>query len=762
MLRLRRAIRCLAKFRTAQALRGYGIVAPDPPGASFDGEFSVPPHGASPKHGMPRPGRLSILMVPLLVGLLGNALPGRAQQATASRYSFADTTLLRDTLNLHFVGIFPMADSLQITPDTLRALMIRYRYTLPRLVHLSDSLHVPVDSVGVVLERERFNPLAGNSGKGDKNDLRYTSGYTINRTSTTWTNGGDMNVQRGAKFLHSVTNVEMDRTDYGSGHTSLRQVRSTTAETGWRLSPSLSLGGRANLERYDNKDLGRVGEADTKSEFQLSSRARRNFGRDVTSELNFFSGYLDQKNTAQVKRGLSSDLNGRLRVSSGTWFTHDLSGQVTGNLAKTRRPDALNELNTRDLSTNLRGVLTLYNASPVGLNVNYGYRKTRVETPLDSLTIQRILNTNNSADATLRMRLDNDRFANVTGSWGHTLAAFGTRDDKGGRGTARWLLRGYAVDANYGDTRSKSNYPRRSRAFGYIEDQTTRSADATITHNFSTKLTGKLNGSIGLTRSRYTVTADSATTPVPRDAYNQSYRADALYNQSERLTSGISLTVSLQRGINITPLSTASNTDTRSYRGEWRWSYRLLPGLTVAQTNQIQADYQFYPFAGSRNTLSLNYNTITNLSAVVTPKFNMEVSHATNRQPRGAYVPSPTGIDALKLSDDTQNFTLRASMTYTPTPALSFSLRPEYYATDRSGSNGTTGDLETQRQDRRLGFSGGVNINKPIGPKAQLTGNIARTFDDSRTRAFTNGLGTYSPRSETDYWNGSLQLTWQL
>lgn len=726
---------------------------------------------------MPRPGRLAILLVPLLVGLFGSALPGRAQQAAPARFAFADTTLLRDTLGLHFTGIFPAADSLQLAPDTLRALMIRYRYTLPRLIHLSDSLRVPVDSVGVLLERERFNPLAGNANKGSKNDLRYTSGYTVNRTSTTWTNGGDMNVQRGTKFLHSVTNIEMDRNTYGAGRTSLRQVRSTTAETGWRLSPSLSLGGRANLERYDNKDVGLPsGEADTKSEFQLSTRARRNVGKSATTELNFFSGYLDQKNSTQVKRGLSSDLNGRLRLTAGTWFSHDLNGQVTGNLAKTRRPDALTELNTHDLSSNLRGVMSVFANSPVGVNLNWGLRSTKVESPtsisrrsggIDTTvitvdTLQSIRTTSNSLDGTLRLRRDNDRFMNLSGSLGHTLASFGTRDDKGGRATARWVFRGYALDANYGDSRAKSNYPRRSRAFGYIEDQTTRSADATLTHNFTTKLTGKLNGTIGLTRSRYTVTADSATTPVPRDAYNQSYRVDALYNQSERLSSGVSLTVSLQRGINIAPLSTSSNTDTRSYRGEWRWSYRLLPGLTVAQTNQIQADYQFYPFAGSRDNLSLNYNTITNLSAVVTQRFNIEVSHATNRQPRGTYVPSSTGVEALKLSDDTQNFTLRATMTYTPTPALSFSLRPEYFATDRSGSNGTTGDLEKQRQDRRLGFSGGVNINKPIGPKAVLQGNIARTFDDSRTRAFTNGIGKYSPRSETDYWNGSLTLTWQL
>src|SRR5512138_103791 len=109
---------------------------------------------------MTRPQRLLLLSVPLVLGLISMALPGRAQQAPRGRFAFADTTLLRDTLGLHFDGIFPMADSLGLRPDTLRALMIRYRYPLLRLVHLADSLGVPVDSVGTMVDRERFNPLA--------------------------------------------------------------------------------------------------------------------------------------------------------------------------------------------------------------------------------------------------------------------------------------------------------------------------------------------------------------------------------------------------------------------------------------------------------------------------------------------------------------------------------------------------------------------------------------------------------------------------
>ena len=113
---------------------------------------------------MSRLRRLALLLLPAALGVVLAVLPGRAQQASSARFAFADTTLLRDTLGLHFDLLFPLADSLQVTPDTLRALSVRYRFSLYRIVQLADSMRVPVDSLGATLERERFNPLASAGG----------------------------------------------------------------------------------------------------------------------------------------------------------------------------------------------------------------------------------------------------------------------------------------------------------------------------------------------------------------------------------------------------------------------------------------------------------------------------------------------------------------------------------------------------------------------------------------------------------------------
>ena len=709
-----------------------------------------------------RPGRLSLLLIPVFIGLLSQAMPSRAQQSGSARYAFADTTLLRDTLGLDFRALFPTADSLQMKPDTLRAFMVRYRLSIPRLLAMADSMEMPVDSVGPVLLRESFNPLGdrGSGGRRVSNDFRYTSAYNVQRSSSTWSNGSDYNLTLGKLFLRNATNINMDRYTTG-GRVSLRQTRQSTTESGWKLSPDFSLGGRANLERFDSIDPGSTNnEGERKNEFQLSARTRQRPVKGVNSELNLFTGLLDLNNVSQVKRGFSGDLNGRIRAVRGAWLSHDVFGQMTGNASRTRRPSSLTELATRDLSSNLRGTLGLYQNAPVGLNLTYSVRRTRVETATEADTINRILTKSDAVDATVRLRRDNDRFLNLSGNLGRSALSSGTRRDQGAKANGRYALRGWILDGSYNNTETNSRFPRRNRAFGYNEAVQGNSSDGTLQRQFTPKMTGKFTASIGLTQYRYAATADSASPPVPRDSYRQGYGGELLYNRSKRLNTGLKLDVGLTRTINIPARSTASNSDTRSYRGEWRWSYRLFRGLTVAQTNQITADYFFYPFAISRNQLALDYNTITNLAAVITPRLNIDLSHNARQQPRGDYLRLADGHEYFRRADGNENFTLRSRVTYSPSPALSLSLSPEYLASDRTGTS--NGVEVPQRSNRRLNFSGQALLNLKLGQKGQLSGNIGRTYYADRTTTYSNGEPQIAPLGQQDFWNGSLQLTWQL
>ena len=728
------------------------------------------------------PKRISLLILPLSLFLLAQAHPGRAQQAATARYAFADTTLLRDTLGLRFNGLFPAADSLQIIPDSLRAMMIRYRLVVPRmsivrLVQLADSMRVPVDSVGPVFQRERFNPLANRGEQQSATDFQYTSGYDIQRTTTTWTNGSQFRLVHGPTYLNNLTNIELQRFSSG-GVITQRQNREATTEAGLTPNRNMSFGGRSYQLRFFSIDPGSPTTQDeTKNEYSLTARAQKNY-RTVRTEANLRSGWLDDNSTASIKRGFSGSADGKLRVQRGTSFSHDLSGSLTGNLSRTRQPAQITDINTRDYSTNVRGNLAVLPNAPVGVNVNYAFRNTRVETPfgtvrvdtirtppggldtVNTVLINSIVNRSKSADATLRMRVDNDRSLTFTASLNRSESPNGSRRDGGGKSTMRWILSGAVLDANYSDTRATSVFLRQRNGGGYLERTLARAADGQLVRTMGPRFVVRAIAGIGLDQYRYLAQADSATPPSPRDAYRQQYRAELSYNPSTKFTTGVVLQVSLNRAINLSASTTGSNNDVRSYRGEWRWNYRLFRSLTVTQNNQITADYTRYPFAPARNTLSLNHNTITSLAAQLPGNFFIDVQHNASRLPRGSYLRESDGLDYLQLSDDSRSYTLNTAIRYQPAPALGIHLEPRYQSSERSG---TVNSVPTkQRADKNLSFSGGVDLNWRVGRKGQLTGRLSRNYTDQRTLNYQGGVGNLTPRSETDYWNGNLQLSWTL
>jgi len=719
---------------------------------------------------MRRSRRLLVLLLPLTLSLLSQALPGRAQQPLSARYAFADTTLLRDTLGLSFSGLFPTADSLQMTPDTLRALMIRYKLPMARILFLADSLRMPVDSVGPQLDRERLNPL---SGRGSSTAFNYTSSYDIQQTSTTWTNGSTYNLKRGPFYLNNTANIELQRITSADA-LSLRQNRESTTEGGLAVSKRLSFGGRSYQLRFFSADPGATAQDEDKNEYSLTARGQAN-PAGLRSELNLAAGYLSDINVTGIKKGISSSADSRVRWEAGPQLSSELAGSVSGDVSNSRPPGVISDTRTHDFSTNLRGTSTVQPSPYAGLNLNYSLRNTRVENPvlvtmpadtsagaplLSNVVVSSIITRSNSVDGTAKLRHDNDRYFNLTGNASSTGSPTGTSFNRGGKGVLRWLLMGWAIDADYSDSRTNSVYLRQRGGGGYDQDEVTRNADGQAVRSLGTKIIAKLIGNVNLDRQRFATFSDSANPPSPRDQYHQSYRGEMLFTENDHLSSGLALEVSLTRSINILAATTGSNTDTREYRGEWRWNYRLLEGLTVNQNNQLVADYTAYPFDPTRNTLSLTYNTLTTISAVLPGGFSMDIQHNSSRLPRGSYTPQPDGFDYLQLSDDSRNYTLGASLRYQPTSAVGIHLEPRYQS---SQNYGTVDDaLQTQRVDKRLDFNGGVDLNLKVGRTGQLTGHVGRVYTDQRTLNFLSGVGTLTPRSQTDFWSGSLQLSWTL
>jgi hypothetical protein len=694
------------------------------------------------------------------------ALPGRAQEGSGARYAFADTTLLRDTLDLSFPQLFPLADSLQVTPDSLRAFSVRYRLSLDRLVHLADSLGVPVDSVGPVLVRERFNPLA--AGTGRRSTFAYNSSYSVGQTQSAWRNAADYSFGVGSAFVQNSTTVQMDRYRAGAG-TRLQQTRSSATELGWRFSPDFSLGGRVNMEWYDSRDPSSSSDVfSTKNEYQVSMRSRQKPLPGLSSTLNFFAGMLDLQESNGEKRGVSGNMNTRIRHTAGSWLSQEVNGSVDGNLSRTRDQTSATSVNTRDFSQNARGSLSLFASAPIGLRSNFNYKHLQNENLEPSGAIRRRLTDQSGVDGTVRLRLDNDRYVDLTQRLSVTKSpptrlgatTRNTRRDDGFSASARYLFRGWSVESRFSNGFGNSTYPTAGDSGGFSEFLHSRSLDGTVNKQLSSRLTAQISANLALTSNRYGVVGTYPRPPVSRDIWRQSWRVKGSYVRSTRFNTSLSLEVAKNREINIAAASTGGNNDNRVYRSEWNWSYRLLPGLTATQSNTLSADYTEYPFFPDNNRLSLVFGANTTLNAVVTPRLSVTVTHATRRTPAGNYILYPDNLYYFERADEGEDASLRAAIAYTPSPAISFSFRPGYFASERAGS--VNGVQVPQRASRNLDFSGGANINWPIGSKGALRGDIARNYQSARTTTYTSGVAFSSPRSELSSWNGSLQLSWQL
>jgi hypothetical protein len=703
--------------------------------------------------------KLSLVALPLLL-VTASALPGRAQDDRSGRYAFADTTLLRDTLGLHFRGLFRLADSLETTPDTLRAVSIRYRLTLPRLVALADSLHIPFDSVGVTLERERFNPLAARTTT--TSDFKYNTTYTLQQNRSSWINLSDYNLVHGPLFVRNVTTIQQDRID-NTRATSLWQTRDATTEVGWLLTKNNSLGARAVLNRFNSDDpstITKVGE--TRNEYQLSLRTKQRPARTIDSELNLFAGALDLHNTDKRQRGWSAEGNGRYHQSSGRWFVHDVTGEMSANQSRIDLIATSERDDSRDLVGNLRGNVSLFNQSRLGLKTNYTLQGSDVGQPGTTGGITRVKSSRAGMDAALRARVGTDGYVSVTERLAHSrevtaLNGPSTRSTNGLALESNTTYGGFGVESRFTTDFTATESPQLSAAGGYGGRSNVRALEGTVSRSLG-RFNARVNSRISLNSYRFEAIGSYGTPPISRDEARQSYRMEGSYAFSQDFTSGITLEVDRNQLVNIPSASTGTNNTLRSYQAEWRWTYRLFAGLTATQRNTLGANYTSFNFIRRADRLFLDYGTTTTLNAVLTPRLSMDLTHISKVQPSGGWTRDPDGQWFFQPSDESRTFTLTSRIQYSPSPVISLTLSPAYRSNDRDGT--LNGISTPTSRNRNLNFMGSANLNVPVG-RGLLSGSIGRTYTADRSIGFSSGVQRPSPRSEQDYWSGSLQFSWQ-
>jgi hypothetical protein len=710
--------------------------------------------------------KLTCLLVPAI--LAASLAPrGSAQPAPAlnPRFAFSDTTLLRDTLGIQFGRLFELADSLQMTPDTLRALSVRLGFPPSRMIFLADSLHTKVDSVGVWLERERFNPLAAASqGAGRTNTFSYSSSYNVQQARSTWGNVSDYTFGWGQFYLRNGATIQMNRFE-SSRKTTIQETRTSTTEAGLKLSQDYSIGGRAVLNRADSDDPSSIGTVRRRQgDYQLSMRTKQQPRPGITSELNVFSGLLDLSSNRLEKHGLTGEVNGRFRHESGHWFVHELSGQANGNYTRTLVPTTGLGQRTRDALGGVNGTLNLFDQAPLGFNGTYALQRSRANTPDDKGVFRIVRSVGTDLNGTVRAAIGTRGLFHVGGVYSLADQVTELNGPSNRHGTTiladgRYEILGNVLESNFQTSFTRSDIPQADTTGGYGEDLTDRSLSGGITRSLFGRVNARANARIGLTRYRSRIFGNYDTPPTPRDLVTQNYRVEANYAGTADFSTGISLDVTRAQTVNLPSASTSANNTQRTYRGEWRWTYRLLRGLTATQRNTLGATYTAYNFVPENDRLGLEFGTATTLNAILTPRLTVDLTHTSRLTPGGNYLRQSDGLYYFQQGDRTTLYSLESRISYTPIPGFSLQLQPSFQSSRRDGSSG--GTLVPQRLDRTLNFFGTSNLNLRVGRKGNLTGTIGRTFLGTSSRTF-GAIVEPTLASESSYWNGTLNFSWRL
>lgn len=703
---------------------------------------------------------------------------GGAEVIIPSRFVNPDTTLLRDTLDISFDRIFVLADSLRCTPDTLRALAIRYAFSLERLVFLADSMHVrDMDVLGQRIEETRGLILATAGQQGVT--FVYGSGYNTAQTQTNWSNTLDYTWVDGTRVVKNRTNVSLTRQTGGSKETKLQTRRSETS-VGWLLSPRVSVGGRVNLYGSAHLDRTIYSFNDDNSDVQMSMETKHDPLPGLHVEFNLYEGITNQDKGTTSRSGYLGEVNGRMRYERGAWLSWEMNGVLNGNHLKTRTLNT--PFRTTDLANRANGSLALFQAAPVSARIDFTYDAPHFEqVPPPSGTDSRLFVTSSSSKTrtvkgSMRFQGNNDTYVDVSGDLGDRQTPVNTGagnvtyaddvsfgNDRNATISGNTRILGWALNSTFILNRNELFTPRvraDSPRFHERAVSSSRSLETNVSRALTRRLTARMAGSISLDSFDYSVNTTFAEATPDRDSPRQSWRVEGTYQASESYRNTVSLEVSRWQDLNISGTASASNTENRNYRAGWQWTARLTRGLTVNQTNSINAGYLRQLFSPSQNRLSIHYTTVTTLNALITPRLAMDVTHNADFEPSGAYRVNRDGVEAFSPSGDSRNYVLNASIRYTASPALTLTLNPVYYY--RGNAVRTNGVSIPQRSVKTLSLSGGANVNLTIGNQGRLTGQITRQFNDQGTLEYAGPTAGVVHRTEYDYWNGSLQFSWKL
>ncbi len=623
------------------------------------------------------------------------------------------------------------------------------------------------------------DPLS--AGRGET-DFSYNTSYSVGQSNTSWANSSRYSSSFARMVLTNNTDITLERYLSG-GAVSPRQTKNSETELAYRFSPDLSFGSRAKLFRFlaTSSGLNTAGDREDKDEYQLSGRSRARPTPYLRTDLNLFGGYLNNERPTFRKRGVSGDASSKLNLLLGSWSTVDVAGQLTGNATRATLSDtSAAEAETHDRTRGLRGTISLLPSGKVQGMLNGGKRSVRTQSPVtggSQTQIQEILVRSTDLAATLQAKLTQDRYYLVSRKLTDETRDFNVQTSQGsGRDDHTWLAEAHErpwdvkTDGTFQTSSSENDFTRRTTServgtttttvpAGYRERVRNRVLDGALSRNLGSRLTLRLQGSVRLDTYRYEPVPQSRASLVDRDQYRQLFLLETRYNPGKRWSSGVTYQQERNLTVNLPASHSSGNFEDRIYRLTWNWSYQLAEHLTATQRNNVSSTYRKFTFIPASNRLTMEYQFVTTLEAVVMRNLRVTTTHSARFQPSGQYVLDPlTGMESFFKSDDSELYSLESRIAYSPTNWLTLNFQPSYQSDRRVSAQEDR--LAPLRTTKNLRLTGGLAVNRRVGTRGTLAGDLNRTFLADRSTAFTQGVPNPAPRAETDYWQGRLDFTW--
>ncbi len=265
----------------------------------------------------------------------------------------------------------------------------------------------------------------------------------------------------------------------------------------------------------------------------------------------------------------------------------------------------------------------------------------------------------------------------------------------------------------------------------------------TITHTFGPRLNGTFRGSASLVSFHFD---DPEANDQDRDLLNQEGVLTLTYKPRNDITADLLLRVKESQLIYIRTSRTGDNKTTNTYSIQPSIRKVISPAVSIIQKYELSADYFFYTYDTSSNSLIRNFNVTTDLSWRVMDRVNTTFTHKYRGQDEGAYTEGDDGIERYGKNSERDTHTLTVLVRYNLFGLIDLEVQQDYSVSMKWLFEGDSRRLSWEKHDTSI--QGKASMNHDLEDGTTVRASVSRTLRDAPN---------ISERQE-DVWNASVSL----